>query len=116
MDAKLGGRAAVSPDELDVALGMFEAHLDNVRAAWWRLGDVIMANYADGFVSTRETGASVGYPAWWLEAAGWREGPEPIPPPKTKGAKILRQGVGALKRGSRTRKAGSASLASAFRG
>ena len=116
VDAKLGGRAAVSPDELDVALGMFEAHLDNVRAAWWRLGDVIMANYADGFVSTRETGASVGYPAWWLEAAGWREGPEPIPPPKTKGAKILRQGGGALKRGSRTRKAGSASLASAFRG
>ena len=113
VDAKFRGGAA-SPEAVDVALGMFEAHVDKVRAAWWRLGDVIMANYADGFVSKAKTGAPVGYPAWWLEAAGWRQGPEPIPPPKTGGSKIFREG-GSLEWGARVRRAGSASLASAFR-
>jgi dipeptidase len=44
----------------------------------WSLSDEIMFKYASGFVNDVDDGGMsqmVGYPAWWLEAVGYREGP-----------------------------------------
>mmetsp|Transcript_25088 Transcript_25088/g.61797 ORF Transcript_25088/g.61797 Transcript_25088/m.61797 type:complete len:611 (-) Transcript_25088:92-1924(-) len=64
------------------------AILDNaadVVSSLWQLSDEIMFKYASGFVNEDDShgGLSqmVGYPAWWLEAVGFKEGP---PPPPTK--------------------------------
>ena len=69
-----------------------EAHAAAVARAWWRLGDDLMVRCADGCVSPSmddESGAgdalpgtAVGYPAWWLNASGWKDGPPPPPPPR----------------------------------
>eukprot|EP00980_Cylindrotheca_fusiformis_P029465 scaffold23479_cov143-Cylindrotheca_fusiformis.AAC.15 len=62
--------------------------LDNAAAvvnSLWQLSDKIMFKYASGFVNddAKHGGMSqmVGYPAWWLEKVGYRDGP---PPPPTK--------------------------------
>jgi len=67
-----------------------EAYLKNAEkivAALWSLSDELMFKFADGFVNRAkappngEISEPVGYPAWWLEAVGYKDGP---PPPPTK--------------------------------
>jgi hypothetical protein len=63
-----------------------EAYLENaatIVSSLWALSDKIMFKYASGFVNELPDGMSqlVGYPAWWLEAVGYSDGP---PPPPTK--------------------------------
>jgi dipeptidase len=62
------------------------AYIENaasVVASLWLLSDEIMFKYASGFVNEPPDGMSqmVGYPAWWLQAVGYSDGP---PPPPTK--------------------------------
>ncbi|KAL3944166.1 MAG: hypothetical protein SGBAC_001775 [Bacillariaceae sp.] len=56
-----------------------------IVSSLWQLSDEIMFKYASGFVNEDDShgGLSqmVGYPEWWLEAVGFKEGP---PPPPTK--------------------------------
>jgi hypothetical protein len=95
-DGKKGrgrGRSTTYPSPAALTAAS-EAHAAAVARAWWRLGDDLMVRYADGFVSPSmdvdESGAAgdappgeaVGYPAWWLDASGWRDGPPPPPPPR----------------------------------
>ena len=64
-------------------------HADAARDAWWRLADALMAKFADGFVSPSDgataPGRSEGYPDWWLDAAGFADGPPPPPDPPRDG-------------------------------
>jgi dipeptidase len=49
----------------------------------WNLSDEIMFKYASGFVNQDDDNGGmsqmVGYPRWWLEAVGYRQGPPPPP-------------------------------------
>ena len=64
---------------------MAASHADAARDAWWRLADALMAKFADGFVSPNDgvavPGRAEGYPDWWLDAAGFANGPPPPPDP-----------------------------------
>ena len=58
--------------------------LDNaakVVDALWTLQDQLLFKYASGFVNEPPDGMSkmVGYPAWWLQAVGYADGPPPPP-------------------------------------
>ena len=85
-----------------------EQHARLVTEHWWKLGDSLMAKYADGFVSANdgksEPGLSVGYPDWWLEAVGYADGPPPPPDPPTNGF-----GVGIVGRRELVKTGGGAS-------
>jgi dipeptidase len=47
----------------------------------WNLQDQLLFKYASGFVNEPPDGMSqmVGYPAWWLQAVGYADGPPPPP-------------------------------------
>ena len=52
----------------------------------WKLSNEILFQFTSGFYndpSTNVMGETDGYPAWWLEAVGFRDGPPP-PPTLTK--------------------------------
>jgi dipeptidase len=50
---------------------------DELLAAWWQLADHLYITYNDGYINTKETIAQpVFYPAWWLEAVGYQNGPQ----------------------------------------
>ncbi|KAJ1495811.1 hypothetical protein T484DRAFT_1761354 [Baffinella frigidus] len=56
---------------------------------WWGLADSLMETYADGFIRGEGVrGEGVGYPAWWLTAVGYANGPPP--PPKGKRVRVPR--------------------------
>lgn len=87
--AKLVDRIAnMSPNLQASALGkrtigqMIEAHTSDVIAAWWKLFDDMMMQYADGWLNEpgKTPGTALGYPAWWLEGVGYQNGPPPPPP------------------------------------
>mmetsp|Transcript_30981 Transcript_30981/g.72982 ORF Transcript_30981/g.72982 Transcript_30981/m.72982 type:complete len:627 (+) Transcript_30981:130-2010(+) len=75
------------------------SNAEAIVASLWSLSDELMFRYADGFVNRKESEVEdgggditkpVGYPSWWLEAVGYRDGPPPPPtkpkccnPPKT---------------------------------
>lgn len=68
-----------------------------IVSSLWSLSDEIVFKYASGFVNEPPDNMSqmVGYPAWWLEAVGFRDGPPPPPttpkccdPPKGNGGII----------------------------
>ncbi|CAJ1951378.1 unnamed protein product [Cylindrotheca closterium] len=72
-------------DQEDFAV-VESAIMDNaasIVSSLWQLSDEIMFKYASGFVNEDDShgGLSqmVGYPAWWLEAVGFKEGPPPPP-------------------------------------
>jgi len=48
---------------------------EDVVAQWWDFADYLVAKYHDGYVNIPEAGQGVGYPAWWLEAVEYDEGP-----------------------------------------
>jgi hypothetical protein len=87
--------ASESDDRRSSAVALMTAmaasHADAARDAWWRLADALMAKFADGFVSrTRNDGSTTpgvaeGYPDWWLDAAGFADGPPPPPEPPRNG-------------------------------
>lgn len=55
---------------------------DRVTATLWQLSDQLIFKYASGFVNeVKPNGLSqmVGYPAWWLQAVGYQNGPPPPP-------------------------------------
>ena len=62
---------------------------DSVVKSLWSLSDELVFRYADGFRNFRESSEErdgptfeiLGYPEWWLDAVGFRNGP---PPPPTK--------------------------------
>lgn len=49
---------------------------DLVTARWWKLLVYLIVRYDDGYINTEGHMAhEVGYPHWWLDQAGWRNGP-----------------------------------------
>jgi len=68
------------------AAALEQALLENaekIMSSLWELSDRIVFKYASGFVNELPDKMSqqVGYPAWWLDAVGYSDGP---PPPPTK--------------------------------
>ncbi|MCB2216266.1 MAG: C69 family dipeptidase [Desulfobulbaceae bacterium] len=58
---------------------------DELLAAWWQLADHLYITYNDGYINTKEMIAQpVFYPAWWLEAVGYQNGPQSYEKPATK--------------------------------
>jgi dipeptidase len=50
---------------------------------WWNLSDQLYVKYNDGFLNTKEGLAQkVFYPAWWLKAVGFENGPTSYDKPK----------------------------------
>eukprot|EP00535_Pseudo-nitzschia_heimii_P007511 CAMPEP_0197188336 /NCGR_PEP_ID=MMETSP1423-20130617/17632_1 /TAXON_ID=476441 /ORGANISM="Pseudo-nitzschia heimii, Strain UNC1101" /LENGTH=633 /DNA_ID=CAMNT_0042640143 /DNA_START=94 /DNA_END=1995 /DNA_ORIENTATION=+ len=75
---------------LDLVEGALAENANSIVKALWSLSDELIFRYADGFLNFRESeidenGGEItrvlGYPAWWLEAVGYKDGP---PPPPTK--------------------------------
>lgn len=49
---------------------------DAVVHRWWSLADMLIARYDDGYVNSPDSMAvEVGYPQWWLDEAGYADGP-----------------------------------------
>lgn len=68
----------------DGASSIERALLENAAKivdALWALQDQMLFKYASGFVNEPPDGMSqmVGYPAWWLQAVGYADGPPPPP-------------------------------------
>lgn len=69
--------------------GVFDAvqdtylkNVEHIVQSLWSLSDELLFKYASGFVNEPEKGKMsqmVGYPAWWLEAVGYKDGPPPPP-------------------------------------
>jgi len=55
-------------------------HAEYVAAAWWKLADILIFKFADGFVNDGVLTPPTGYPAWWLKAVAYADGPPPVPP------------------------------------
>lgn len=52
------------------------ANADSVVAEWWNFGHRLIVKYDDGYIDTPgHVGHEVGYPQWWLDQSGWRNGP-----------------------------------------
>ena len=69
----------------------FTRNADGIVASWWELFDQLLFKYADGWNNVPTLGQGIGYPAWWLEKVGYKNGPPPVqgqkeafprPPPK----------------------------------
>ena len=48
---------------------------NDVVKKWWKLGDTLIAKYDDGFVNKPKEAENVGYPMWWLDEVGYKNGP-----------------------------------------
>jgi dipeptidase len=66
---------------LDTVQDVFWQNIQTIVASLWSLSDEILFKYASGFVNEPGGAMSqmVGYPAWWLEAVGYPNGPPPPP-------------------------------------
>lgn len=42
---------------------------------WWKLADFLIAKYDDGFVNSPKLAEEVGYPEWWRDQVGYKDGP-----------------------------------------
>ncbi|MCA1742992.1 MAG: dipeptidase, partial [Desulfovibrionales bacterium] len=49
---------------------------EEILDAWWNLSEHLYVKYNDGYINTEEKIAQpVFYPAWWLKAVGYENGP-----------------------------------------
>lgn len=67
---------------------------DQVVTEWWQLAWTLVAKYSDGYMTTGEAPeqqASIGYPAWWLQASEFATWPGDTFKPK---ASIRKQLIG----------------------
>lgn len=75
-------KAAALADCMD---GIYGEHAGKSVASWWALADLLMYRYSDGWVNQLPASADpTGYPAWWLKAVGYAQGPPPVPPTPSK--------------------------------
>ncbi|OWY97950.1 Peptidase [Phytophthora megakarya] len=65
---------------------------EQVVSEWWQLAWVLIAKYSDGYMTTGEAPeqqASIGYPAWWLQASEFATWPGDTFKPKSSMRKQL---------------------------
>lgn len=69
--------------DLAEAENSFNENVAQIVSSLWSLSDELMFKYADGFVNYGKGNMSnmVGYPKWWLEVVGFKDGPPPPPTP-----------------------------------
>ena len=47
-----------------------------VLKKWWGLAEHLMVKYDDGYITTpKQIAKEMGYPKWWRDKVGWRDGP-----------------------------------------
>eukprot|EP00051_Salpingoeca_urceolata_P021543 m.339376 g.339376 ORF g.339376 m.339376 type:complete len:673 (+) comp19817_c0_seq7:253-2271(+) len=57
---------------------LLERNAEAVVARWWQLSDELLLRYADGYCNgCADHPRDLGYPAWWLRAVGYQQGPPP---------------------------------------
>ena len=62
-----------------------DANATEVLAAWWQLSEKLYITYNDGYINAPGAIAQpVFYPAWWLEAVGYQDGPQSYVRPEDK--------------------------------
>eukprot|EP00565_Helicotheca_tamesis_P002606 CAMPEP_0185726802 /NCGR_PEP_ID=MMETSP1171-20130828/2673_1 /TAXON_ID=374046 /ORGANISM="Helicotheca tamensis, Strain CCMP826" /LENGTH=615 /DNA_ID=CAMNT_0028395223 /DNA_START=115 /DNA_END=1962 /DNA_ORIENTATION=- len=65
---------------LKMAQDAFLQNAAECTTSLWSLSDKILFKYASGYVNEpAHMSVSVGYPKWWLEAVGFKDGPPPVP-------------------------------------
>jgi hypothetical protein len=53
-----------------------KGNADEIFEAWWDLSTHLYVKYNDGYINTEDQIAQpVFYPAWWLKAVGYEDGP-----------------------------------------
>ena len=58
----------------------FSDNAASVVARWWKLFDVLLFKYADGWLNEPgNLGQALSYPDWWLKKVGYQNGPPSIP-------------------------------------
>ncbi|CEG40942.1 peptidase [Plasmopara halstedii] len=65
---------------------------EEVVAQWWQLAWTLIAKYSDGYMTTGEAPeqqASIGYPAWWLQASEFATWPGDTFQPKASMLEML---------------------------
>lgn len=82
LDARVAGKPAAQARTEVERFG--EENTARVLSRWWTLADTLVAKYSDGYVNLPdgaygtpepEEVRTVGYPSWWLDAAGYAGGP-----------------------------------------
>ena len=46
-----------------------------IKDQWWDLTKYLIAKYADGYINIPTEGTEVGYPRWWRDKVGYKNGP-----------------------------------------
>jgi dipeptidase len=73
---------------LELVEAALAKNADSIVKSLWSLSDELVFRYADGFLNFPEseidqhggeTTKVLGYPSWWLEAVGYKDGPPPPP-------------------------------------
>jgi dipeptidase len=62
----------------ETAAAAAEALVGRAVGEYGKLLNHMLFKYADGYDNDPIVGADVGYPAWWLRAVGYPEGPGPV--------------------------------------
>lgn len=79
---KFKSASRLSLRDIEYITEAFVANAEFNRQAYVELLNFLMFRYADGFINSWNnnifSAASVGYPAWWLEAVGYPDGPPPV--------------------------------------
>lgn len=52
-----------------------KANADENVKKWWKMVEMLIVKYDDGYVNIPKTADEVGYPKWWLEKVGYAKGP-----------------------------------------
>lgn len=72
----------LSVDAVEDITNRLTLNAEKVRDSFLQLAQDLLFRYADGFLNAWTpsgfTSAHTGYPAWWLQAAGYSEGPPPL--------------------------------------
>jgi dipeptidase len=71
--ASLDAQGVLDAGRLDEA---YRLHADRVLQGFWALADTIIERYADGYLDDK---TSIGYPDWWLDSVGYKNGPPAVP-------------------------------------
>jgi len=78
--AAVDAQARDAPERaIEIVTGFGQTNADSLLDRWWSLADRLVAKYSDGYISpperVRASPTPIGYPATWLAATDYANGP-----------------------------------------